>query len=116
MSETKRGKEQVVLLVDSEVVTALDTLRIIAATSRARVTEPLLSDAVREALNSSPERVGEVLRVHRLAERAGMSVAEYVAAYARAYSRLTYGPGLEALEADDREVTGARTKPRPIAA
>lgn len=105
MSETKRGKEQVVLLVDSEIVTALDTLRIIAATSRARVTEPLLSEAVREALKA-PGTYGDVQRVHALAERAGMSVAEYVAAYARAYSRLTYGPGLDALEADDREVTG----------
>lgn len=115
MSETKRGKEQVVLLVDSEIVTALDTLRIIAATSRARVTEPLLSEAVKTELTHLSHR-GEVQRVHRLAERAGMSVAEYVAAYARAYSRLTYGPGLEALEADDREVTGKRVKPAPIAA
>lgn len=113
MSETKRGKEQVVLLVDSEIVTALDTLRIIAATSRARVTEPLLSDAVRKALALTPN---QTRRVHALAERAGMSVAEYVAAYARAYSRLTYGPGLEALEADDREVTGKKAKPAPVAA
>lgn len=113
MSETKRGKEQVVLLVDSEIVTALDTLRIIAATSRARVTEPLLNEAVRKALALTPSQKH---RVHALAERAGMSVAEYVAAYARAYSRLTYGPGLEALEADDREVTGKKAKPAPIAA
>lgn len=113
MSETKRGKEQVVLLVDSEIVTALDTLRIIAATSRARVTEPLLSYAVREALELNTSGTS---RVERLAERAGMSVADYVAAYAKAYSRLTYGPGLEALEADDREVTGKRVKPAPIAA
>lgn len=115
MSETKRGKEQVVLLVDREIVTALDTLRIIAATSRARVTEPLLSDAVKAAFAEAAGR-GEIVRVIKLAERAGMSVAEYVAAYARAYSRLTYGPGLDALEADDREVTGKKAKPAPIAA
>lgn len=116
MSETKRGKEQVVLLVDSEIVTALDTLRIIAATSRARVTEPLLAEAVRKELAQPGEAADGVKRIKALAERAGMSVAEYVAAYARAYSRLTYGPGLEALEADDREVTGKRVKPAPIAA
>lgn len=133
--QSKRGKVQIVLLVDQEIATALDTLRIIDATSRARVTEPLLAEAAPaalkpeiptlgdeptpaevEAYSAATERVEGVRRVVALAERAGLTVAEYVAAYAKAYAKSTYGPGLDALEQDDREVTGKKAKPRPIAA
>ena len=109
-------KVQIVALVDPEIKTGLDALRMISTASRARELETVLAPAIREALNESPERAGDVVRIHRLAERAQMSFEDYVAAYAKAYSRDTYGPGLDALEADDRAVTGQKEKPAPLAA
>lgn len=97
------GKEQVVALVDGHIVTRLDTLRLIDGTSRARVLEPMLADAVDARL---AELEKEVKRVEKLAKRAGMTLERYVEAYARAYSRKTYGPGLAELEKDDSIVTG----------
>jgi len=95
-------KEQLVALVDAGVKDGADVLRIITRGSRARVIEDLLAPAVEAALS---EQAGEVARVEALAARAGVDVQEYVTAYAKAYARDTYGPGLAALEKDDRLVT-----------
>ncbi len=106
-------KKQVVALIDPELLTALDTLRIITRESRARVLEKVLDKALWE---ETERHVGGEERVAALAERAGLSVEQYVEAYAAAFSSGAYGPGLDALEADDRMVTGKRAKPAPISA
>lgn len=97
-------KEQLVALVDAGVKDGTDVLRIITRGSRARVIEDLLAPAVDLAL---AERAADVKRVEALAKRAGVAVQDYVTAYAKAYARDTYGPGLAALEKDDRLVTRA---------
>lgn len=94
-------KKQVVALIDPELLTALDTLRIITRESRARV----LEDVIRPAVNSALGRRNKaVTRVEILAEKAGVELEQYVKAYAKALSSGAYGPGLEALEADDSRV------------
>lgn len=105
-------KEQLVALVDAGVKDGADMLRIITRGSRARVIEDLLAPAVDSALAA---QASEVARVEALAERAGVDIGAYVTAYARAYARDTYGPGLAALEKDDRLVTRALGTPRTAA-
>lgn len=108
-------KVQIVALVDPEIRTGLDTLRMISTASRARELENVLADALENALIEAGYQ-GSISRVEKLAQRAEMSVEDYVAAYAKAYARDTFGPGLDALEKDDRAVTGQKKKPAPIAA
>lgn len=105
-------KEQLVALVDAGVKDGADMLRIITRGSRARVIEDLLAPAVATALEA---QAAEVARVEALAERAGVDIGAYVTAYARAYARDTYGPGLTALEKDDRLVTREIGMPRAAA-
>lgn len=106
-------KVQVVALVDPDIKTGLDMLRMISQESRARVLEDVIAPAVWVALTDERPAVE---RIEALAKRAGMSVPEYVAAYAEAYKRESYGPGLDALYKDDRAVTGKKTKPPAIKA
>lgn len=114
----RRGRKdaQIVILVKPELQADMDTIRIVTATSRARVVEPMLSEAV-AAAGAELVANGQLARVAALAERAGVSVREYATAYGKAFSKHAYGPGLDSLEADDRIVTQylART-PAPAAA
>lgn len=97
------GKVQIVAMVDPHIVTQLDTLRIFGETSRARVMEPMIGDAAAAAL-AGDELAKPLARLKALAKRAGATLEQYVDAYARAHSRLTYGPGLDELETDDSRV------------
>lgn len=97
-------KEQVVALIDPELLTQLDILRIITRDSRARVLEDVLRDALGAAVRAERK---EERRVRALAKAAGLTLEEYVTAYAKAHSRGGYGPGLDALETDDRVVRKA---------
>jgi hypothetical protein len=97
-------KVQIVALVEPDVRVGLDTLRMIQAASRARVMESVLAPAVRAQLE---EVSADVKRVEKLAKRARMTVEQYTAAYAEAFSGVTYPPGLAALEQDDSMVTSA---------
>lgn len=102
----RRGRKdaQIVILVKPELQADLDTIRIVTATSRARVVEPMLAYAVAVDL-AELETNGLLARVVALAERAGVTVREYATAYGKAFSKHAYGPGLDSLEADDRIVT-----------
>lgn len=97
-------KAQVVALIDADLRTSIDALRIITKDSRARVMEDLLREAVAAHLGS-PAVNKDIKRIHRLARQAGVSFAEYVSAYAQHFARDTYGPGLDALEAGAVTVT-----------
>ncbi len=98
-------KVQIVIMAEPDTASRLDVLRIATQKSRARVAEEAL--LARGGLPGM-ERAHpyDIARVHALAERAGMTWREYAAAYAKAYQSVTFGPGLEALEADDSAVTG----------
>lgn len=91
-------KEQVVALIDPELLTQLDILRIITRDSRARVLEEVLRPALEQAVQA---RRKDERRVRKLAKAADLTLEQYVAAYAAAHSRGGYGPGLDALELDD---------------
>lgn len=104
-------KEQIIALVDGDVKVGLDTLRMIGGQSRSRTLEDMIEPAVAAALAAQPELVE---RAQALADRAGLSLTEYVEAYARAFKGSTYPADLVALEKDDRMVTGKRAKPAPI--
>lgn len=94
-------KRQVVLLVEPAIAVNADALRIITRESRARVLEKGLAHAIDIQVRQEADGMR---RVGNLAERAGVDVAEYVAAYSVAYARATYGPGLDALEQDDSHI------------
>lgn len=110
-------KVQVVILAEEDVRQRLDALRIVRGESRARVAEYALTHGGINALEAG--HVRELARLQRLAERARMPWRAYVDAYAEAFSRQTYGPGLDALEEDDSAVTGIKptrkVKPVPAA-
>ncbi len=105
-------KTQILVSTDEETRSRLDALRIVTKVSRARVAD----EAWRGNGIKGIERkhADELRKVEALAARAGVSVVEYTARYARAFSNVTYGPGIEALNADDRAVTGARKVPALI--
>lgn len=105
-----RKREQVVALIPPGQKTHLDALRIITEQSRAQVLEEVCAIA----LPILAERHAAGFdRISALAARAGMSFDAYVGAYAETFARYS-DVGLEALEIDDRKVTGKRTKPEPI--
>lgn len=112
----RRGRKdaQIVILVKPELQADLDTIRIVTATSRARVVEPMLAHAVKLEIATLGAN-GSLSRVRALAERAGVSVREYATAYGKAFSKHAYGPGLDSLEADDRIVTQHIVRPAPVA-
>ncbi len=100
-------KEQVVMLVDPEIRDRLDALRSVTGESRARVAEMAL--AGRGLLAAEQEHNEGLVRVSALAVRAGVLLYDYVRAYAYAMARQSYGPGLDALEADDSAVRAQLT-------
>ncbi len=95
-------KEQVVMLVAPWVRDRMDALRIVTGESRARVAEMALDGHGLADMELRHE--DDLKRVARLAERAGAELKDYVRAYAYAMARQSYGPGLDALEADDSAV------------
>jgi hypothetical protein len=95
------AKVQYMGLVEDSTMHDLDSLRIVTGISRARVSEELLVDALRRAKRS---HANSLARLDGLAARAGVSVQEYVKAYARAHARSTYGASLDLLEQDDSAV------------
>ncbi len=94
----KGKKSQIVALVDPAVRTQLDTLRIVTQSSRARVIEDLLDEALAARLKVGGVK-RDIARVRALAAAAGQTLEDYVAAYAVANARETYGPSLDELEA-----------------
>lgn len=106
-------KRQIVALIDADLADRYEILRVARSASRARVIE----EALRRDIDAAERGVApEIDRVRALAERAGMTPAEYAAAYAKAYSGLSAAlPSLVALAVDDRAVTGKKAKPKPLA-
>lgn len=94
-------KAQFMSLVEASTLHDIDALRIVTGKSRARVSEELQLEALKRVRRQYADQLA---RLDKLAGRAGVSVQEYVKAYARAHSRSTYGAGLEQLEADDSAV------------
>jgi hypothetical protein len=95
------AKKQFMSLVEAETLHWIDSLRIVTGKSRARVSEELQQDALRRFRRQHAEALA---RLEKLAAAAGVTVQDYVEAYARAHARSTYGAGLEALEEDDSAV------------
>jgi hypothetical protein len=95
------AKVQYMGLVEDETMHGLDSLRIVTGESRARVSEKLI---VRALKSTRREYADQLARLDGLAARAGVSVQEYVKAYARAHARSTYGATLNDLEEDDSAV------------
>jgi hypothetical protein len=95
------AKVQYMGLVEESTMHDLDSLRIVTGESRARVSEKLIKDSLRRARR---EHADSLARLDGLAARAGVSVQEYVKAYARAHARSTYGATLADLEHDDTAV------------
>lgn len=95
------AKAQFMGLVEKSTMHDLDVLRIITGRSRARVSEDLMVEQLRKAKRVHADGIA---RLDKLAAAAGVSVQEYVKAYARAFARSTYGIGLEQLEQDDSAV------------
>lgn len=93
-------KTQIVALVEPTTRTQLDMTRIFTKSSRARVLEDLILPAL-ERLAAEARENGDMKRLEKLAGKAGVSVAQYVGAYASAYRGTPYGAGLEELEASD---------------
>ncbi len=107
-------KRQIVALIDPDLADRYEVLRVAGSVSRARVIEDALRADITEAEQSMWE---QIQKVHRLAERAGMTPGEYAAAYAKVYAGLSATlPTLAELEADDRAVTGQKRKPQPLPA
>lgn len=106
-------KRQIVVLIDPDLADRYEVLRVARSASRARVIE----DALRADITGfEAELFEEIKTVKALAERAGMTPAEYAAAYAAAFSGLSAAlPTLADLDADDRAVTGKKGKPKPLA-
>jgi hypothetical protein len=95
------AKAQFMGLVEQGTMHDLDVLRIVTGKSRARVSEELMVAQLRKVKREHAEDIG---RLEKLAAAAGVSVQEYVKAYARAHARSTYGAGLDELEKDDSSV------------
>jgi hypothetical protein len=100
-------KTQIVIMAEPEMVTMIDTLRIVMGCSRAEVLRQGLEPAIGMAylLEANSERLD---RLQLLAGKQGMTVAEYVQLYAEAFSRKTYGATLEALESGRVTLTRLR--------
>jgi hypothetical protein len=90
------SKEQFMALVEPGTLRRLDALRIVMGRSRARVAEQTMLGGGLDALETTYAERLERLAV--VAQRAGMSLADYVQLYAEINARVTYGPSLEALE------------------
>lgn len=101
------AKAQFMGLVEQTTMHRLDALRIVTGKSRARVSEELMVSALKRTEKEHGEELG---RLDKLAAAAGVTVQEYVKAYARAYARSTYGIGLEQLEHDDSSVRSMLTQ------
>ncbi len=98
--ERGNGKAQMVLLVDQALIDRADALRIVmnagkesGGMNRARVLEAAIDLRPLEEQN-----VDKLLRLEALAHRAGMTLTQYVRAYAERHQRKTYAPTLEDLE------------------
>ncbi len=106
------ARVQFMALVEQDVMTDLDTIRLVTKASRASV--------AREVIRPELERLKVthamgIDRLDKLADRAGATRAEYVRAYATVYARKPYGVGLDALESDDRAVRKQITADRKAA-
>jgi hypothetical protein len=95
------AKVQYMGLVEQETMHGLDSLRIVTGKSRARISEELIVAELKRARRAHAD---ELARLDGLAARAGVSVQDYVTAYARAHARSTYGATLADLEKDDTAV------------
>jgi hypothetical protein len=100
------AKVQFMGLVEEDTMHALDSLRIVTGKSRARISEELMVAELKRARRAYAE---DLVRLDILAQRAGVSVQDYVKAYARAHARSTYGATLNDLESDDSAVRSMLT-------
>ena len=98
-------KTQIIASVEPDTRDRIDALRIVLKVSRARIAARLIEGEGLDHLED--EHAGSLRRVTELAEKAGTDTTTYVRAYAAAYATATYGPGLDALEGDDRRVRKA---------
>jgi len=101
-------KAQFMGLVEQDTMHDLDVLRIVTGRSRARVSEDLMVEQLRKAKRAYAD---DIKRLEQLAAAAGVSVQDYVKAYARVHARSTYGASLTALETDDSAVRAALQQP-----
>jgi hypothetical protein len=95
------ARVQFMALVEQDVMTDLDTIRLVSQASRASV--------ARQVIRPELERLKvtyamQITRLDKLAKRAKATRAEYVSAYAKVFARSTYGVGLDALEEDDKAI------------
>ncbi len=106
-------KRQIVVLIDSELADRYEILRVARSASKGRVYEQALKADITEAEQAA---WSDISKVNALAERAGMTPAEYAAAYSATYKGLSASlPTLAELDADDRAITGKKARPRPLA-
>ncbi len=89
-------KEQFAVLAEAKTVRRLDALRIVMGVSRTRVGNEAWERGGIRALER--EHAERLVRLATLAEKAGLSLDDYVQRYAQLNHRKTYGPTLEELE------------------
>lgn len=90
------AKVQFVMNADPDTLARLDALRIVLGESRARAGEKGWLEGGLKGLERQMHP--RLARLYAVAEARGLTWQEFVAEYAAANSRKTYGPTLEDLE------------------